>query len=88
MKLKYNFVINDVAGQKVAIAVGTDVAYYDRFIKLNETGAYIMEMLKNDVTADDIVAAIKNDFEVSPEQNIEKTVAEFIDKLKEADVLE
>lgn len=88
MKLKYDFIINDIAGQKVAIAVSDNVKYYSRFIKINDTGAYIMEKLKDDTTVQEIVKAIKTDFEVSADQNIEQMVNNFIEKLKEADVLE
>ncbi len=88
MKLKYNFVLNDVAGQKVAVAVDDSNSDYNSLIKLNDTGVYILEMLKNDVTVEEIVTSIKNDFEVEPAQNIEKIVEDFISKLKEADVLE
>lgn len=88
MKLKYQFAINDIAGEKVAIAMGEDFNYFKRFFKLNETGEYIMEKLKDDTTVEDIVEAIKTDFEVSADQNIEQMVNNFIEKLKEADVLE
>lgn len=88
MKLKYNFVVNNVAGQKVAVAVDDSNLDYNNLIKLNDTGVYILEMLKNDVTVDEIVASIKNDFEILPEQDIEKIVNDFINKLKESDVLE
>jgi len=88
MKLKYNFVINNVAGQKVAMPIVENNENYRNFIKLNDTGAYIMEKLKNDTTVQDIVEAIKTDFEVSADQNIEQMVNNFIEKLKEADVLE
>lgn len=88
MKLKYDFVINNVAGQKVAIPIVENNKNYGSFIKLNDTGAYIMEKLKNDTTVEDIVEAIKTDFEVSADQNIEQMVNNFIEKLKEADVLE
>ena len=88
MKLKYNFVVNNVAGQKVAVAVDVSNSDYNSLIKLNDTGVYILEMLKNDVTIDEIVASIKKDFEILPEQDIEKIVNDFINKLKESDVLE
>ena len=57
MKLKYNFVMNDVAGKKVAVAVGDDLIRFNGFIKMNDTGAFIFNMLKNDVTQEDITAA-------------------------------
>ncbi len=88
MKLKYNFVLNDVAGQKVAVAVDDVNSDYNNLIKLNDTGVYILEMLKNDVTVEEIVNSLKKDFEITPELDIEKIVNDFITKLKEADVLE
>ena len=35
MKLKYNFVINEVAGSTVAVAVGDDAAKFKGFIKMS-----------------------------------------------------
>ena len=88
MKLKYNFVTNEVADKIVAVAVGDDLQKFNGFIKMNEVGAYIFNMLKNDVTEDDIVAAMKKDFEDATEEEIREAVKEFTDKLKESDVIE
>ena len=85
MKLKYNFVTNEVADKIVAVAVGGDL---EKFIKMNDTGAYIFNMLKSDVTEEEIVAAMKKDYEDATEEEIRETVSEFVGKLKEADVLE
>ena len=57
MKLKYNFVTNEVADKIVAVAVGGDLEKFNGFIKMNDTGAYIFNMLKSDVTEEEIVAA-------------------------------
>ena len=43
MKLKYNFVVNEVAGNMVAVAVGDDVTKFNGFIKMNRKGAEIFE---------------------------------------------
>lgn len=88
MKLKYNFVTNEVADKIVAVAVGDDLQKFNGFIKMNDVGAYIFNMLKNDVTEDDIVAAMKKDFEDATEEEIREAVKEFTDKLKESDVIE
>ena len=55
---------------------------------MNDTGAYIFNMLKSDVTEEEIVAAMKKDYEDAAEEEIRETVSEFVGKLKEADVLE
>lgn len=88
MKLKYNFVTNAVADKIVAVAVGGDLEKFNGFIKMNDTGAYIFNMLKSDVTEKEIVAAMKNDYEGAAEEEIRETVSEFVGKLKEADMLE
>lgn len=87
MKLKYNFVTNEVADKIVAVAVGDDLQQFNGFIKMNDIGAYIFNMLKNDVTEDEIVSAMQKDYEDATEEEIRETVSDFVGKLKEADVL-
>lgn len=77
-----------VADKIVAVAVGGDLEKFNGFIKMNDTGAYIFNMLKSDVTEDEIVGAMKRDYEDAAEEKIRETVSEFVGKLKEADVLE
>lgn len=88
MKLKYNFVTNEVADKIVAVAVGDDLEKFNGFIKMNDTGAYIFNMLKNDVTEEEIVEAMKKDYSDATEEEIKETVSGFVGKLKDADVLE
>lgn len=88
MKLKYNFVTNEVADKIVAVAVGDDLEKFNGFIKMNDVGAYIFNMLKKDVTEDEIVAAMQKDFEDATEEEIREAVKEFTDKLRESDVIE
>lgn len=88
MKLKYNFVSNEVADKIVAVAVGDDLQKFNGFIKMNDTGAYIFNMLKNDVTEEEIVAAMKKDYSDATEEELRESVNEFVGKLKDADVLE
>ena len=86
MKLKYTFVINEVAGQTVAVPI--DCAGGEQsIIKTNETGAYILDLLKNDITLQDILANIKENFDVSDTGEVENWVNEFLQTLKNANVL-
>ena len=88
MKLKYNFVTNEVADKIVAVAVGDDMEKFNGFIKMNGVGAYIFNMLKEDVTADDIVTAMQKDYTDASEAEIRENVEGFIAELKKSDVLE
>ena len=88
MKLKYNFVLNPVADKIVAVAVGDDLGKFNGFIKMNDVGAEIFEILKNDVELDEIIKIM---LEKHPESNLEEateTVTEFVNQLKEAGVVE
>ncbi len=87
MKLKYNFMVNEVAGQFVAVAVGDGVEDFSGFVKMNDIGAEIFEILKEDVTVDEVIAKM---LEKHPESNLEEAtevVNGFIAKLKEEDIL-
>ena len=76
MKLKYNFVTNKVADRIVAVAVGEDANKFSGFIKMNDTGAYIFNMLKSDVTEDEIVASIEREYDGADSEQIRNTVKE------------
>lgn len=88
MKLKYIFVTNKVADKIVAVAVGEDAEKFGGFIKMNDTGAYIFNMLKNDVTEEEIVASMQEEYEGVTLENLRNTVKDFISRLKESDVIE
>ena len=86
MKLKYTFVINEVAGQTVAVPI--DCADGEQsIIKTNSTGAYILDLLKTDTTINEILENIKQNYKIDSEESLKTMVEGFIEKLKTADVL-
>lgn len=86
MKLKCEIVIEEVAGQKVAVPVGNGAC--GSYFKVNSTGAHIIELLKNEISFDEIITSIQNNFEVDDIPRVRSVVANYIEKLKKADVLE
>ena len=88
MKLKYNFVLNTVADKVVAVAVGDDLEKFNGFIKMNDIGAEIFEILKNDVTEQEIVDIMKKKHPEEPEAEVIDTVSTFVAKLKEDGIAE
>ena len=88
MKLKYNFVMNKVADQNVAVPVGNDLEDFSGFLKTNDIGAEILDILKNDVTEEEIASEL---LKKHPESNMEEaleTVKEFTAQLKENGIVE
>lgn len=87
MKLRYKFVINEVADQMVAVVIGDDLEKFNGFVKMNDIGAYIFKKLENDVTEDMIVADMVKDYPDATEAEIRETVSGFITGLKEKDLI-
>lgn len=87
MKLKYNFVTNEVADKIVAVAVGGDLDQFNGFIKMNDIGAEIFEILKNDVTIDEIVDKMCEKHPESTREEAVEAVTGFVDELKKNGVI-
>lgn len=87
MKLKYNFVTNEVADKIVAVAVGDDLEKFNGFIKMNKVAADIFNLLKDETTEEEVVAGMQKLYPDEPVDEITNTVKEFTAKLKEAGVL-
>ena len=86
MKLKYDFVTNNVAGNTVAVAVGKGLNEFGGFIKLNETGAFIFELLKKETTKEEIVKALLGEYDVT-EEVAQKSAEEFLEYLSSNGVI-
>lgn len=86
MKLKYDFVTNNVAGKTVAVAVGKGLSEFGGFIKLNDTGAFIFELLKKETTKEEIVKAICQEYDVT-EETAQKSTEEFLEYLSSHGVI-
>lgn len=88
MKLKYNFVTNVVAGKTVAVAIGEDLSNFNGFIKMDENGAFIFNLLKNDITEDEIIAAVVKEYGVEDNSELREGVNGFIASLVKEGVIE
>lgn len=87
MKLKYQFVINSVAGETIAVSVGDNDGRFNGYIKLNETGAFIFKMLKNDTTREAIIDALSNEYPDASKSDVEESVDTLIEQLSKAELL-
>ena len=88
MKLKYDFVVNQVAEQYVAVAVGAGLEEFSGFIKMNDVGASIFELLKNDITLDEIITEMLKKYPDATEEEARETITRFTDKLIAEGVVE
>jgi len=87
MKLKYNFVINKVAGETIAVSVGETSDRFNGYIKLNDTAAFIFKKLKNDVTREQLIDMLLAEYPDATKQQAEDSVDEQLEKLESAGLL-
>lgn len=87
MKIKDGFVLKEAAGSFLVVPLGSQVVDFCSIIKLSETGAFIWSKLESDTTVDAIVDALMSEYEVDKDKAY-ADVNKFIDKLKDANLLE
>lgn len=87
MKLKYEFVINNVAGETVAVSVGNNDGRFNGYIKLNETGAFIFKMLQKETTREDIINALIKEYSDATPEDAAESVDGLLEELNKAELL-
>ena len=87
MKIKEGFILRDVAGQTIVVAVGKMSKNFNRIIKLNSTGKFIWEKLSSDIERDELVASLVAEYDIA-EATASSDADKFVETLKGADILE
>ena len=85
MKIKEGFLLRDVAGNHVVVPVGQ--VDFDGMIKLNETGAFLWNLMSRDTDADHLVNALLSEYNVD-RSAAAKDVEAFLQKLRNAELLD
>lgn len=87
MKIKKGFVVREIAGQSIVIALGEATKTFNGMIKLNDTGRVIWDMLSEGCERADIVKRICDEYEADA-ATVEADVDAFIKTLQGANILE
>ena len=87
MKIKEGFILREVAGSYLVVAVGKAVKEFGGVVNLNETGAFLWKLLEKSSTESEMVDALLNEYDVDRD-TAEKDVKAFTDKLMEAKLVE
>lgn len=87
MKVKSDFILREVAGSYVVVPVNDRTMDFNGMINLNETGAFLFELLQKGAEKTELISRMLEEYEVTAEK-AEADIDKFIQKLKDADVLE
>ena len=86
MIIKKELIKREIAGDTILVPVGKTVYDSNGLFVLNELGVFIWDLLPNVETQEEICQAILKEYEVS-EEEAKKDVAEFLNKLRQLNVI-
>ena len=81
MKRSADFILRQVAGKSVLVPVGAAAVAFPGMVDLNVCGCYIWELLEKQCSAEALVAALTERYEVD-EETARADVQQFTDRLR------
>lgn len=87
MKIKKGFVIQEVAGQWVAVATGSAAKDFSGIVKLNATAAHVWKGLEQGQTREQIIAGMVEAYDID-EQTVGEDVDALLQRLVQAGIAE
>lgn len=89
MKIKNGFVLEEVGGSYLAVAVGDSAESFNGMVRLNGTGAFFWNLMKErDITRDEIVDEVVKVYTGVTREQVMADVVAFEKKLRDANILE
>lgn len=85
MKIKSEFILRKLAGENVVIFLSED--FQNKVVTLNETGALLFGILKNDTDKEGLINALLDEYDIDYD-TASKDVEGFIETLKSIGALE
>ena len=87
MKIKKGFVVREIAGQSVVIAVGSASKIFNGIIKLNESGMILWNLLVDGADKNALVEALLAEYDID-KATAEADVDKFVGVLRDAGALD
>lgn len=87
MKIKEGYLLREVAGSTIVVPVGEGSMDFSGVITLNSVGAFLWKQLENGITEEKLLDRVLGEYDVDAD-TAKADIAEFIEKLKGAELLE
>ena len=87
MRVREGFILREVGGQSVVVAVGPASQFFNGMVKLNTTGEFLFKELQEEKNEDDLVKAMTDKYDVD-EETAREDVKAFIDTLVKPGIIE
>lgn len=82
MRLKSSFELMELDDHVIAVPVGENSNAFHGIIKLNDSAAYIFNLLKDDITEEEIVESLKKEYD-APKKTLAEDLQKCLFELKE-----
>ena len=86
MKIKNNYIFRKVAQESLLIPTGQTALTIKGLIALSESGSMLYQKLQQDCSRDDLVAALRAEYDVSEAVALEDVEA-FLNQMRQLDML-
>ena len=86
MRVDKEFVLREIAGDYIIIPTGKTVLEFNGLMTVNEVGVSLRKMLQEDVTIEDLLQGILEEYDVE-EEVAREDIQEFLDTLIDGGVL-
>lgn len=86
MRVEKEFVLREIAGDYIIIPTGKTVLEFNGLVTVNEVGVSLWKMLQQEVTFEELVAGILEEYDVE-EDVAREDIREFLDKIIESGIL-
>ena len=89
MKIKEGFVLEEVGGSYLAVAVGALAGSFNGMVRLNGTGAFLWKLLdEKNLTREELVSEVVSAYDGVTRDDVIGGVIAFEEKLRAAGILE
>ncbi len=86
MKIKDGFAKREIAGSNIVVPVGSTAKEFNGMITLNESGSFFWDCFTKDITVDEAVKMVTDEYEID-EETAKKDIEKFVAMLKEHNLL-
>ena len=87
MKIKDGYILRQVNNEWIVVTVGKAAVNFSGLIRLNETGAFLFNLMLKETNVKTLVKELTNEFEISEEIAL-RDVKKFIETLKVKKILD
>lgn len=87
VKIKEGYLLRSMAAANLIVCTGGETAVGERVFSLNETGAFMWRLLEQGATKEELLAALRQEYEVD-EAEARADIDAFLESLESMGVLE